>query len=347
MGIAPYLNPEAYAEVRAKSDAYLFGPDDRAGEGPPEASRTVPFPSEGFTPDDGPQRAGSRRRRKKRAVTPVRTGLLGVSAAVALGTVAVATGALPGLDNYRIGGAGGGDRVQSADVPTNNPAEQGGTSGSADTGLEGGPSASRGAGRSVSPSAPASSASPSASPSPSASASASASAPPTETPSKTAEPEASMPSRERQPTPSRAATKAPEHKTAAPAGTVSEQAAAEARVLQLVNDERAEAGCSPVAANSALRELAEDFSEAMAAQGFFDHTDPAGATPWDRAEAAGISDLGGENIARGQADAQAVMDAWMDSPGHKANILNCDFRTLGVGVHFGPGGPWWTQDFGY
>ncbi|MET7272924.1 CAP domain-containing protein [Streptomyces flaveolus] len=347
MGIAPYLNPEAYAEVRAKSDAYLFGPDDRAGEGRPEASRTVPFPSGGFTPDDGPQRGGPGRRRKKRAVTPVRTGLLGVSAAVALGTVAVATGAVPGLDNYRIGGAGGGDRVQSADVPTNNPAEQGGTSGSADTGLDGGASASSGAGRSVSPSAPASSSSPSASASPSTSASASTSAAPTGTPSKTEEPEASTPGQKRQPTPSRAATKAPERKTAAPAGTVSEQAAAEARVLQLVNEERAEAGCSPVAANSALRELAEDFSEAMAAQGFFDHTDPSGATPWDRAEAAGISDLGGENIARGQADAQAVMDAWMDSPGHKANILNCDFRTLGVGVHFGPGGPWWTQDFGY
>ncbi|GGQ87205.1 CAP domain-containing protein [Streptomyces flaveolus] len=345
MGIAPYLNPEAYAEVRAKSDAYLFGPDDRDGEGRPEASLTVPFPSEGFTPDDGPQRGGSRRRRKKRAVTPVRTGLLGVSAAVALGTVAVATGAVPGLDNYRIGGAGGGDRVQSADVPTNNPAEQGGTSGSADAGLDGGASASSGADRSVPPSAPASPSSPSASASPSSSASTSAA--PAETPSKTEEPEASTPSRQRQPTPSRPATKAPERKTAAPAGTVSEQAVAEARVLQLVNDERAKAGCSPVAANSALRELAEDFSEAMAAQGFFDHTDPSGATPWDRAEAAGISDLGGENIARGQADAQAVMDAWMDSPGHKANILNCDFRTLGVGVHFGPGGPWWTQDFGY
>ncbi|MFG3156280.1 CAP domain-containing protein [Streptomyces sp. NPDC048219] len=349
MGIAPYLNPEAYAEARAKSDAYLFGPDDRAGEGRPEASRTVPFPSDGFTPDDGAQRAGSRRRRKKRAVTPVRTGLLGISAAVALGTVAVATGAVPGLDNYRIGGAGGGDRVQSADVPTNNPAEQGGTSGSADTGLDGGTSASRGAGRSAAPSASASASaspsSPSSSPSPSASASTSAA--PTEAPSKTAEPETFTPSGERQPTPSRTATKEPERPTAAPAGTVSEQAAAEARVLQLVNAERADAGCSPVAANSALRTLAEDFSEAMAAQGFFDHTDPAGATPWDRAEAAGIDNLGGENIARGQADAQAVMDAWMASPGHRANILNCDFRTLGVGVHFGPGGPWWTQDFGY
>ncbi|MFE0739551.1 CAP domain-containing protein, partial [Streptomyces sp. NPDC058855] len=51
--------------------------------------------------------------------------------------------------------------------------------------------------------------------------------------------------------------------------------------------------------------------------------------------------------ARGQTDAAAVMEAWMNSPGHKANILNCDFKTLGVGVHFGSGGPWWTQDFGY
>ncbi|MFD8201224.1 CAP domain-containing protein [Streptomyces sp. NPDC003470] len=344
-GIAPYLNPETYAEARARSDAYLFGPDDRTGEGP-GAGRTVPFPSEGFTPDDGPRRTAPRRRRKK-AVTPVRTGLLGVSAAVALGTIAVATGAVPGLDNYRVGGAGGGDRVESADVPTNNPAELGGTSGSAEAGPDGGASsAGRGTGRSAPPSSPASPSSSSASASPSPSAS-TTSAAPAGTPSVTKEPEASTPGRERPPSAAGAATAAPERKTGAPAGAVSEQSAAEAQVLKLVNDERAKAGCSPVAANSALRELAEDFSEAMAAQGFFDHTDPGGATPWDRAEAAGISDLGGENIARGQADAQAVMDAWMNSSGHRANILNCDFRTLGVGVHFGAGGPWWTQDFGY
>jgi uncharacterized protein YkwD len=129
--------------------------------------------------------------------------------------------------------------------------------------------------------------------------------------------------------------------------TVSREAAAEAQVLKLVNQERDKVGCSAVSANSALTGLAEDFSKAMAALGFFDHTDPSGATPWDRAGKLGITDLGGENIARGQADAAAVMDAWMNSPGHKANILNCDFKTLGVGVHFGPGGPWWTQDFGY
>ncbi|CAM5410032.1 putative protein YkwD OS=Streptomyces albaduncus OX=68172 GN=FHS32_004233 PE=4 SV=1 [Streptomyces griseoloalbus] len=126
----------------------------------------------------------------------------------------------------------------------------------------------------------------------------------------------------------------------------SAEAAAGAQVLKLVNEERAKAGCSPVAANSALTDLATAFSEDMAQRGFFDHTDPDGDTPWDRAQAAGVSGLGGENIARGQADAEAVMQAWMDSPGHKANILNCDFRTLGVGVHFGPGGPWWTQNFG-
>lgn len=106
-------------------------------------------------------------------------------------------------------------------------------------------------------------------------------------------------------------------------------------------------GCSPVTADSGLASLATAFSDDMASRDFFDHTDPDGATPWDRAKAAGITDLGGENIARGQANAQSVMDSWMNSPGHKANILNCDFKTLGVGVHFGSGGPWWTQDFGY
>ncbi|WP_436848241.1 CAP domain-containing protein [Streptomyces flaveolus] len=118
-------------------------------------------------------------------------------------------------------------------------------------------------------------------------------------------------------------------------------------MLKLVNDERAKVGCSPLAANSSLTKLAEVFSDDMAARGYFDHTDPDGRTPWVRAGAVGITDLGGENIARGQADAAAVMAAWMESPGHRANILNCDFKTLGVGVHFGPGGPWWTQDFGY
>ncbi|MFJ4333371.1 MULTISPECIES: CAP domain-containing protein [unclassified Streptomyces] len=122
---------------------------------------------------------------------------------------------------------------------------------------------------------------------------------------------------------------------------------AEAQVLALVNQERAAAGCSPVTANDKLTRAADDYSDVMASSGVMSHTGPDGSTMASRVEAAGYqwSTLG-ENIARGQADAAAVMDSWMNSPGHRANILNCSFKELGVGVHFGDGGPWWTQDFG-
>jgi uncharacterized protein YkwD len=336
MGIAPYLNPEAYADEVAKSQEYLYATDDGYAQA---SADTAVLSAEGFAPDGGPRRpgsgrGGSGRRRKKKAVTPVRTGLLGMSAAVALGTVAVATGVVPGLDNYQLGGGSGpGDKVQAADSPTNSASEQGGTSG-LETGRDG-TTTGRDAGRSTSPSA---SASTSTSPSPSASKTSPSASPTTEKPKAT-------PTKEPRKTPSRTATKAPE-KTSAPV-TVSAEAQAAAEVLKLVNEERSKVGCSALSANSALADLAQKFSEDMAARGFFDHTDPDGASPWDRAAKAGISDLGGENIARGQTDAAAVMEAWMNSPGHRANILNCDFKTLGVGVHFGSGGPWWTQNFGY
>ncbi|MEV4440426.1 CAP domain-containing protein, partial [Streptomyces sp. NPDC049577] len=118
-------------------------------------------------------------------------------------------------------------------------------------------------------------------------------------------------------------------------------------VLALVNEERARVGCRPLRADARLSSMAQEFSEDMARRGFFDHTDPDGQTPWDRAARRGIRNLGGENIARGQADAHTVMEAWMRSPGHRQNILNCEYRSLGIGVHQGSNGPWWTQDFGY
>ncbi|MFF7770934.1 CAP domain-containing protein [Streptomyces massasporeus] len=338
MGIAPYLNPEAYAGSYAKTEAYLFGDEaSAAGDRYDDTAffASDGFASDGFTPDGGARRSGSHRRRKKTA-RPMRTGLLGVSAAVALGTVAVATGAVPGLDNYKLGGGGGADKVQAGNTPTNTPIEQGGTSGSAES--RGEAPTSRDAERSGSPS-------------PSASKSSAAPTKTPEKPEKTQEktPEkkapAATPSEKPDNTPSRTATKAPKKPSASAA--LSGESSAAAQVLSLVNEERAKVGCSPVAANSALQSLAQNYSEDMAARGFFDHTDPDGRTPWDRAEKAGISNLGGENIARGQADAAAVMDAWMSSPGHRANILNCDFKTLGVGVELGSGGPWWTQNFGY
>ncbi|GGP49165.1 CAP domain-containing protein [Streptomyces abikoensis] len=118
-------------------------------------------------------------------------------------------------------------------------------------------------------------------------------------------------------------------------------------MLSLVNAERAKAGCRPLRPSGNLNRLAQSFSDDMARRGFFDHTDPDGRTPWDRAARRGIKNLGGENIARGHPDAHTVMEAWMRSSGHRANILNCDYRSIGVGVHHGGNGPYWTQDFGY
>ncbi|MEU5520266.1 CAP domain-containing protein [Streptomyces sp. NPDC047860] len=379
MGTAPYLNPEAYAETYARSEAYLYATDDggaysaaqdftRGGfpgtsfstgqDLPGPAFAGDGFPADGFTVRDGfassdglPSPGGSsageigrpasgHRRRKKKAATPVKTGLLGVSAAVAIGTVAVATGAVPGLENYKLGGGSSpGEEVQAGGTVTSLPTQQGGTSGSVESpGRDAGTPVGRGSDRSEA-------AEPSTSPSPSASA-------PTKTPEEKekGEPQekkpAAPPEKTEEKAPSRKATPEPGKKTNNPAPS-SAEAVAGAEVLRLVNEERAKVGCSPVTASSVLTALATAFSDDMAKRDFFDHTDPDGDTPWDRAQAAGISSLGGENIARGQADAEAVMQAWMDSPGHKANILNCDFKTLGVGVHMGPGGPWWTQNFGY
>ncbi|AYN43586.1 CAP domain-containing protein [Streptomyces dangxiongensis] len=366
MGIAPYLNPEAYAEATARAQAYLYSTDDGSAPAAPEydpTPSTSAFPSGhplgGSTPPGGPSHG---RRRGKKAARPVRAGLLGVSAAVALGTVAVATGVMPGLEHYQLGGGThttGGEQVQAVGTPSNTASEQGGTSGTAES-RDGG-TAHRGTGHTPSPIPSASASTPaSASASPSKPAASRTPAPSepaasqTPAPSKTAArkpaprttPKAT-PSTSAEPsgTPSHKVTEAPT--PASPPVTVSTEAAAAAQVLKLVNDERAKAGCSPLSANSSLTSLAGVFSDDMAARGFFDHTDPDGRTPGDRAARAGITDLGGENIARGQTDAAAVVRAWMDSPGHRANILNPDFKTLGVGVHFGPGGPWWTQDFGY
>ncbi|MFG2406289.1 CAP domain-containing protein [Streptomyces brevispora] len=286
-------------------------------------------------------------RRRKRSGMPVRTGLLGVSAAMAVGAVAVASGLLPGGDHYP-GGGSAADRVRSEGAPdlltqggsTTAPADRGSTSGKA----------GRGTDRTDGPTKSGSSADGKSSSSPSR----------TSGPAKKAEKKEPSGQASASKAPGSGATKsaaatassaAPAPSTSAPAPRRSTEPAADtsaqAAVLSLVNQERAKAGCGPVTASSSLASLAQNFSEDMAARDFFDHTDPDGRTPWDRAAKAGVDGLGGENIARGQADAQAVMDAWMNSEGHRANILNCDYKTLGVGVHFGAGGPWWTQDFGF
>ncbi|MFB8088901.1 CAP domain-containing protein [Streptomyces sp. NPDC055992] len=313
--------------------------------------------------------------RRKRSAIPVRTGLIGVSAALAVGAVAVASGLLPGGDSYTVGGGPVADQVRSHAAP--DLLTQGGATTPSSDRSSASATASRGTDRPAAPkkshsatSDRSKSASPSASDSASPSASASASPSKTATPSKSpagkkstaakttppkkkekAKPSSSskapatQAARSSAPAAPKPSSSAPApSKTSTPSATA---ASAQAAILALVNEERGKVGCSPVTASSSLTSLAQNFSDDMAARGFFDHTDPDGKSPWDRADAAGVSGLGGENIARGQADAEAVMDAWMNSDGHRANILNCDYKTLGVGVHFGAGGPWWTQDFGF
>ncbi|QIQ02458.1 CAP domain-containing protein [Streptomyces liangshanensis] len=278
----------------------------------------------------GRHRGGARR--KRRVAAPVRTGLLGASAAMAVGAVAVASGLLPGGDQYNVGGGPTGEQVRTEGAP--------------DLLVQGSPSAepTELPSASASPSAPGRvpttpAKKPAASPSkPAAEVSRKAKAPVTRAPeTKKAEAPAT-----KAPEPEQTTQRAAESQGQGPAA-----ASAATAVLSLVNQERAKVGCAPVKADSSLAGLAQDFSQDMAARGFFDHTDPDGKTPWDRADQAGVKKLGGENIARGQADAQAVMDSWMNSEGHRANILNCDYTRLGVGVVTGTGGPWWTQDFGF
>ncbi|WP_369218487.1 CAP domain-containing protein, partial [Streptomyces flavofungini] len=119
------------------------------------------------------------------------------------------------------------------------------------------------------------------------------------------------------------------------------------QVLSLVNAERSKAGCGPVTANSKLATAATKHSADMDARDYFDHNSPDGTDPGDRITAAGYQwSTYGENIARGQQTPASVMESWMNSSGHRANILNCAFKEMGVGIHRASGGPWWTQAFG-
>ncbi|MEW2417178.1 CAP domain-containing protein [Streptomyces sp. NPDC046866] len=302
--------------------------------------------------------AAPRRGDKRR--TAVRAGLLGACVAVVLGTAAVSTGMVPvGTSFPYVGVSAAGSAAKARPpqaaakaTPRPEPVTQNRPGGLPN--LSGRASAPADAAASPSPSA---SPTPSATPSPSASPTAAAPAPTPEKPkAAAAKPAAPQPPAAKPAAPKPAAPKPAAPKPAAPKPTAPKPAAPaagdghsaeEAAVLALVNQERAQAGCGPVRANPPLAALAAAFSKDMALRGFFDHTDPDGNTPWDRAAKAGLAGLGGENIARGQGDAEAVMKAWMNSPGHRANILNCEYRTLGVGVYVADGGPWWTQDFGF
>ena len=126
------------------------------------------------------------------------------------------------------------------------------------------------------------------------------------------------------------------------------------QVVKLTNNERAKAGLQPLKLNDRLVDAAQDHSDDMAKDDFFSHTGVDGSSVSDRVKASGYQySTTGENIAAGQTTAAAVVRGWMNSPGHRANILNPNYTEIGVGYEYLQNDTgsvnynhYWTQVFG-
>jgi uncharacterized YkwD family protein len=118
----------------------------------------------------------------------------------------------------------------------------------------------------------------------------------------------------------------------------------EARVIELTNAERRRNGMSDLQVDSPLGLVAQEKSSDMRKNNYFSHTSPIYGSPFDMIRDFGVSySAAGENIAKGQRSAEQVVQAWMDSEGHRANILNGTFTHIGVG--YIENGNYWTQMF--
>jgi uncharacterized protein YkwD len=175
-----------------------------------------------------------------------------------------------------------------------------------------------------------------------------ATAAPSATPTTPAPPSGTPTSKPTTPAPPTAkpTTPAPPSSTPANPGTVG--TAEENEVVRLTNLERAKGGCAPLKHDPQLRQSAYGHSADMAAKGYFDHTSQDGRSFMDRIRGAGFT--GGrafaENIAWGYPNPAAVVDGWMNSSGHKANIMNCGYNLIGVGAAKNAQGQiYWTQNF--
>ncbi len=118
----------------------------------------------------------------------------------------------------------------------------------------------------------------------------------------------------------------------------------EKEVVRLVNKERNSRGLPSLTMDWELSRVARYKSQDMHDKGYFSHTSPTYGSPFDMMSSFGIAyRSAGENIAKGQASPQAVVNAWMNSSGHRANILNASFKKIGVG--YVSDGNYWTQMF--
>ena len=118
----------------------------------------------------------------------------------------------------------------------------------------------------------------------------------------------------------------------------------EAEVVRLVNAERAKKGLKPLTEDWQLSRVARYKSQDMKDKKYFSHTSPTYGSPFEMMKKFGITyRTAGENIAMGQKTPQAVVTAWMNSSGHRANILNSSYTKIGVG--YVASGNYWTQMF--
>ena len=118
----------------------------------------------------------------------------------------------------------------------------------------------------------------------------------------------------------------------------------ENEVIRLVNEQRAKNGLKPLSANWELSRVARYKSQDMVDNRYFSHTSPTYGTPYQMIKSFGLTyRTAGENIAYGQRTPQAVVNAWMNSSGHRANILNASYTQIGVG--YVSNGHYWTQMF--
>lgn len=118
----------------------------------------------------------------------------------------------------------------------------------------------------------------------------------------------------------------------------------EKEVIRLVNEIRVKNGLKALTYDWELCRVARYKSQDMKNNNYFSHTSPTYGTPFQMMKSFGISyRTAGENIAKGQATPQAVVNAWMNSSGHRANILNSSFTKIGVG--YVASGKYWTQMF--
>jgi uncharacterized protein YkwD len=122
----------------------------------------------------------------------------------------------------------------------------------------------------------------------------------------------------------------------------------QADIATLTNQQRAAHGCKALKVDARLTTAARGHSTYMASSGSFSHTGASRSSFAYRIKKAGYPQPAAENIAFGYRSGTEVVKAWMASPAHRANILNCRITTVGVGaVYAASGNPYFTQDFGY